>query len=178
MTASLDSQALPDRPVPLTAFERRFKHPPGLLILFFAEMWERFSYYGMRGLLKLYMANYLFVEVRERLQGCAEKGEAAAGAAQRVCQSSVANCCVTGDPSSVLGWDFVRTLLPQNPQEQASLLYGTYTALVYATPFFGGILADRKLGQRNTVIIGGILMAMGHFVMAFENSFFLALLLL
>jgi len=46
-------------------FARRFRHPPGLVILFFAEMWERFSYYGMRGLLKLYLANYLFVTARE-----------------------------------------------------------------------------------------------------------------
>src|SRR6187402_1654929 len=57
------------RPVPLTAFERRFKHPVGLVILFFAEMWERFSYYGMRGLLKLYVANYLFVSWRQMKQG-------------------------------------------------------------------------------------------------------------
>ena len=54
-TPSVTEQA--PRTVPLTAFERRFKHPPGLVVLFFAEMWERFSYYGMRGLLKLYMAN-------------------------------------------------------------------------------------------------------------------------
>ena len=165
-----------DRPVPLTGFEKRFKHPPGLFILFFAEMWERFSYYGMRGLLKLYMANYLFVKVRERLQGCAESMGPDTG--PRACSSQVTECCVAGEPSSVLGWDFIQTLLPQNPNEQASLLYGTYTALVYATPFFGGILADRKLGQKRTVVIGGLLMAAGHFVMAFESSFFLALLLL
>src|SRR5688572_27908645 len=59
----------PPRPVPLTAFEKRFKHPPWLVILFFAEMWERFSYYGMRGLLKLYVANYLFVNWRQIKQG-------------------------------------------------------------------------------------------------------------
>ncbi|NUP09338.1 MAG: peptide MFS transporter [Polyangiaceae bacterium] len=148
----------------MTAFEKRFKHPPGLVILFFAEMWERFSYYGMRGLLKLYMANYLFVALREPLQGCLQKEPA--------CTK------VAGDPSSVLAWGSIQGLLPDNPAEQASLLYGTYTALVYATPFFGGILADRVLGQRKTVVVGGILMALGHFVMAIENSFFLALLLL
>jgi POT family proton-dependent oligopeptide transporter len=60
-------------PPPRTAFERRFGHPPGLVILFFAEMWERFSFYGMRGLLKLYMVNYLFVSAREALQGCANQ---------------------------------------------------------------------------------------------------------
>ncbi|MET0410071.1 MAG: peptide MFS transporter, partial [Polyangiaceae bacterium] len=153
-----------NRPVPVTAFERRFKHPPGLVILFFAEMWERFSYYGMRGLLKLYMANYLFVTAREALQGC---------------RQSAPPCeLVPGDPSLVLGWSFVQGLLPANPQESASLIYGTYTALVYATPFLGGILADRWLGQRKTVVVGGVLMALGHFVMAIESSFFLALTLL
>ena len=152
------------RPVPMTAFERRFRHPPGLVILFFAEMWERFSYYGMRGLLKLYMANYLFVTAREALQGCKQRVPA--------CE------LVPGDPSSVLFWDSIRGMLPDNPQEQASLLYGTYTALVYATPFFGGIIADRWLGQRKTVLLGGGLMALGHFAMASEDSFFLALGLL
>jgi POT family proton-dependent oligopeptide transporter len=190
-----------DRPVPMTAFERRFKHPPGLVILFFAEMWERFSYYGMRGLLKLYMANFLFVTVRQRLQGGAYDG--------------------TGDPSTTYGWTFIEKhlLSAPNPSEltecigpkvealmkgdaahniaplasdvahkiaeqtcvantHGSVLYGWYTGLVYLTPFFGGILADRWLGQRKTVLVGGALMALGHFVMAIESSFFLALFLL
>src|SRR6187397_883607 len=99
-----------DRPVPLTAFERRFRHPPGLLILFFAEMWERFSYYGMRGLLKLYMANYLFVTAREALQGCKKLTPPCA--------------LVNGDPSAVVGWTFIQRFLPDNPVEAASLLYG------------------------------------------------------
>ncbi|WP_437574236.1 peptide MFS transporter [Sorangium sp. So ce887] len=150
--------------LPVTAFERRFKHPPGLVILFFAEMWERFSYYGMRGLLKLYMANYLFVTAREAYQGCRQHAPP--------CE------LVHGDPASVFGWEFIRGLLPSAPGEQASVLYGLYTGLVYLTPFFGGILADRVWGQRKTVVIGGVLMAVGHFVMALENSFFLALLLL
>jgi POT family proton-dependent oligopeptide transporter len=189
-----------ERPVPMTAFERRFKHPPGLFILFFAEMWERFSYYGMRGLLKLYMVNFLFVTVRQTLQGQAYDG--------------------AGNPATVVGWNFIKHLLPAadpaklqeciGPKVQAlmtgdlgnhiagvsaslandiatqtcaasghaSILYGWYTALVYFTPFFGGILADRWLGQRKTVVVGGVLMAIGHFVMAIENSFFLALGLL
>ena len=152
------------RPVAATAFERRFKHPPGLVILFFAEMWERFSYYGMRGLLKLYMANYLFVTAREALQGCRQR---------------IPACALTpGDPNVVFFWSSLRGWLPSHPAEVASLLYGTYTALVYATPFFGGIIADRFLGQRKTVVIGGLLMAAGHFVMAIESSFFLALALL
>jgi POT family proton-dependent oligopeptide transporter len=153
-----------DRPVPLTNFERRFRHPPGLVILFFAEMWERFSYYGMRGLLKLYMANYLFVTAREALQGCRQR---------------IPPCgLVPGNPHDVFFWSAVKDLLPANPAEAASMLYGTYTGLVYATPFIGGIIADRWLGQRKTVVLGAILMAMGHFVMAIESSFFIALSLL
>ncbi|MGA3120908.1 MAG: peptide MFS transporter [Polyangiaceae bacterium] len=151
-------------PVPLTRFEQRFGHPPGLVILFFAEMWERFSFYGMRGLLKLYMVNYLFVTAREALQGCTKV---------------VPPCALTpGNPHDVFFWDFVQRILPQRPAEAASLLYGTYTALVYLTPFFGGIIADRWLGQRKAVIIGAVLMALGHFVMAIESSFFVALILL
>lgn len=130
-------------------------HPVGLFFLFFTEMWERFSYYGMRGLLRLYMVNYLFVASRQVLQG----GDARA----------------PGDPGAVVGWDFVQQLLPSDLGSQASIIYGWYTGLVYLTPLLGGILADRYLGQRKTVVVGGILMAIGHFVMAFENWFFLAL---
>ncbi len=130
-------------------------HPVGLFILFFTEMWERFSYYGMRGLLKLYMVNYLFVASRQVLQG----GSATAD----------------GDPSAVAGWGLIQGLLPDGLQAQASVIYGWYTGLVYLTPLLGGILADKYLGQRKTVIVGGLLMAIGHFVMAFENAFFLAL---
>lgn len=137
-------------------------HPKGLRILFFAEMWERFSYYGMRGLLKLYLVNYLFVTSRQVLQG----GEAR----------------VDGDPNQIWGWETIRNWLALGPDatpgSYASLLYGWYTGLVYLTPIFGGYLADRYLGRRKAVFLGGILMALGHFVMAFENSFFLALTLL
>jgi POT family proton-dependent oligopeptide transporter len=110
------------------------------------------------------MVNYLFVSAREALQGCANQTPPCA--------------LVAGDPHRVLFWDFVQRFVPDRPAEAASVLYGTYTALVYLTPFFGGILADRWLGQRRTVVIGGLLMALGHFVMAIENSFFLALFLL
>jgi POT family proton-dependent oligopeptide transporter len=164
MNISARAADAPARPLPITAFERRFRHPPGLVILFFAEMWERFSYYGMRGLLKLYMANYLFVTAREALQGCRQKSPPCA--------------LMPGDPGAVWLWDSIQQLLPANPQEQASLLWGSYGALVYATPLLGGILADRWLGQRRSVVLGGLLMAAGHFVMASERSFFLALLLL
>src|SRR5512142_1539696 len=129
-----------ERPVPPTAFERRFKHPPGLAILFFAEMWERFSYYGMRGLLKLYMANYLFVTAREALQGCRQKMPPCA--------------LVPGNPSDVFFWDILRGLFPSSAAEAGSIIYGWYTGLVYFTPFFGGILADRWLGRRKTVMLG------------------------
>ncbi|MGD9790458.1 MAG: peptide MFS transporter [Phycisphaerales bacterium] len=103
-------------------------HPPGLFTLFFAEMWERFSYYGMRALLVFYMT----------------KG--------------------------FLGFGDTR----------AYEVYGAYTALVYATPFIGGMLADRLLGARKSVVIGGLLMAAGHLLMTIENdvTFFTALALL
>ncbi|MFN7133970.1 MAG: peptide MFS transporter [Myxococcales bacterium] len=157
----MDAPATPTAPpVPVTAFERRFGHPPGLAILFFTEMWERFSFYGMRGLLKLYMVNYLFVTSRQVFQGGEER--------------------VAGNPDAIIGWSFVRGLLPADAtiQGNASVIYGWYVGLVYLTPLLGGILADRLLGQRRTVIVGAVIMAIGHFVMAFEDWFFIALLLL
>ncbi len=161
-TAVAESTEIPEsqRPVPVTSFERSVGHPPGLFILFFTEMWERFSYYGMRGLLKLYMANYLFVTLRQVYQGKPDK--------------------LPGNPELVHGIHAVASFLhlPGAPSEQASIIYGWYTGLVYFTPLFGGMIADRLLGQRKTVVVGGILMAIGHFVMAFENWFYIALLLL
>ena len=67
-------------------------HPAGLFVLFLTEMWERFSYYGMRGLLKLYMVNYLFISVRQTLQGKSYYG--------------------SGNPDDVIGWGFIKSLLP------------------------------------------------------------------
>ncbi len=103
-------------------------HPTGLFNLFFSEMWERFSYYGMRALLVLYMI----------------KG--------------------------FLGYS----------DGNAYKIYGAYTMLVYMTPFFGGMLADRLLGARRAVLLGGMLMAAGHLLMGFESElpFFVALGLL
>src|SRR5687768_9781665 len=95
-----------------------FGHPAGLFTLFFAEMWERFSYYGMRALLLFYM-----------LKG-------------------------------FLRYD----------DQRAYAVYGAYTALVYMTPFFGGMLADRLLGARRAVVIGGTLMAAGHLLMTIEQD--------
>jgi POT family proton-dependent oligopeptide transporter len=99
-----------------------FGQPRGLTILFLTEMWEIFSYYGMRALLVYYMTKQLLIG-----------------------------------------------------QERASLIYGTYVALAYFTPIFGGLIADRWLGKRRAVIIGGSIMAAGHFMMTFEPLFYLAL---
>lgn len=91
-------------------------HPRGLYMLFYAEMWERFSYYGMRALLILYLTRF---------------------------------------------WLF--------SDGQANVIYGAYTALVYITPVLGGYLADRWLGQRKAVVYGGVVLALGHTLMAIEG---------
>jgi POT family proton-dependent oligopeptide transporter len=124
-----------------------FGHPRGLTFLFTTEMWERFSYYGMRSLLVLYMTKYLlFPEHVGNVIGLL--------AVKRALES-------------VFG--------PLDVQPLSSQIWGFYTALVYFTPIFGGLLADRVLGQRRTVIIGAILMAIGHFMMAVEHLFLFAL---
>ncbi len=127
-----------------------FGHPRALTYLFATEMWERFSYYGMRALLVLYITKYVLTP--DHAQG-------------------------------VLGLASLRAMLeaasgPLEVQPVASQIYGLYTGLVYLTPVFGGMVADRLLGQRRTVIIGAALMAAGHFMMAFESLFLLALLTL
>src|SRR4051794_6920168 len=104
-----------------------FGHPRGLATLFFTEMWERFSYYGMRAFLMLYMV-----------------APAAAGG---------------------LGL----------ADADAGSIYGTYTGSVWGAAIVGGIIADRFLGQYNSVLIGGIIIALGHFALAFKSlSFFYA----
>lgn len=100
-----------------------FGHPRGLSVLFLTEMWEMFSFFGMRALLVYYMTKHLDLE-----------------------------------------------------QEYASLVYGAYAAFVYFTPVFGGVVADRWLGKRNAVMIGGATMALGHFMMASEPLFYPALI--
>lgn len=92
-------------------------HPKGLFVLFFAEMWERFSYYGMRALLIFYLTQH---------------------------------------------WLF--------SDEQASVVYGAYGALVYIAPVIGGYIADKYLGQRKAVLFGAVLLTMGHLCMAFEGE--------
>jgi POT family proton-dependent oligopeptide transporter len=128
-----------------------FGHPKGLYILFFTEMWERFSYYGMRSLLVLYMVNHLFIQ-------------------PDVGQKVLGFTAIKGGLEAVFG--------PLAIQPLSSQIYGLYTGFVYFTPFFGGLLADRVLGQRKTVVIGGVLMAIGHFLMAIEGLFFFALMFL
>ncbi len=127
-----------------------FGHPRGLSYLFATEMWERFSYYGMRALLTLYMVKYLLLP-------------------DRIDQ-------VWGEP--VLRGTLEAVFGPLGVQPFASQIYGLYTSLVYFTPILGGLVADRVLGQRRTVIIGAALMAIGHFMMASERLFLLALVVL
>ena len=100
-----------------------FGHPIGLFVLFFTEMWERFSYYGMRAILVL----YLVAETTEINPG--------------------------------LGWT----------KGEALSLYGWYTMMVYVMSVPGGYLADKFLGQRKSVTIGGVLLLIGHSVLAVEN---------
>jgi len=127
-----------------------FGHPRGLAFLFTTEMWERFSYYGMRALLVLYMVKYLLLP---------------------------------GNAEGVIGLATLKSLLesvfgPLEAQPFSSHIYGFYTGLVYLTPFFGGLIADRLLGQHRTILIGATLMAAGHFMMAFEPLFLFALTVL
>jgi POT family proton-dependent oligopeptide transporter len=124
-----------------------FGHPRGLSVLFASESWERFSYFGNAALVVLYMVKYLLEP---------------------------------GRVEGVLGFAAVKAALEflfgrLEPQPLASQLFGFYTGLAYFMPVLGGLVADRVLGQRRTVIVGGVLMAIGHFMMAFEALFLLAL---
>jgi len=124
-----------------------FGHPAGLGWLAFCELWERFSYYGMQALLVLYLGKYLFLPEHV--------GQVAGIGALR------------GAIESVTG--------PRSPQQLASAVFGLYAGLVYLTPILGGLVADRWLGRTRTVVIGASLMALGHFLMAFEGSLLAAL---
>lgn len=103
-------------------------HPKGLFYLFFAELWERFSFYGMRALLTLYMVQEIFKALAER-------------------------------------------------DAATAVVYASYGSLVYASTVIGGRISDKILGMRSSIFLGGVLMALGHFVLAIENNiaFFLAL---
>src|SRR6185295_12249154 len=127
-----------------------FGHPRGLTFLFTTEMWERFSYYGMKALLVLYMVKYLLHPERA--------------------QTVIGFAGLKGALEFLFG--------PLDTQPLSSQIYGLYTGLVYLTPVLGGYLADRVFGQRKMVIAGAMLMAIGHFMMAFEPLFLFALLVL
>jgi len=127
-----------------------FGHPRGLTFLFATEMWERFSYYGMRALLVLYMVKLLL------LPGHVEN--------------------VIGLPA--LSSLFESMFGTSGVQPLSSQIYGFYTGLVYLTPVFGGLLADRVLGQHRTILLGAAMMAVGHFMMAFQPLFLFALTML
>jgi len=126
-----------------------FGHPKGLAYLAFTEAWERFSYYGMQTLLVLYMVHQLLLP---------------------------------GHVENIAGFVPFRGLIehghPMSNQALASAVFGLYAGLVYFTPFFGGILADRLLGRTGTIVLGACLMALGHFLMAFDQSFLVALVCL
>lgn len=145
--ATLDSPLAAPATAPLPGDRAFFGHPAGLGWLAFCELWERFSYYGMQALLVLYLSNYLFLP--EHI-------------------------------GQVAGIETLRAFIegvtgPRSPQQLASVVFGLYAGLVYLTPLFGGLLADRWLGRTRTVVIGASLMALGHFLMAFETSFLAAL---
>ncbi len=122
-------------------------HPRGLKYIAFAEAWERFSYYGMQALLVLYMVNRLLHP---------------------------------GHIEHIAGFGSFRHFIegfrgPLTIQPLASTIFGLYTGLVYLTPIAGGFIADRFLGRTRTVTIGALLMSAGHFLMAFDVTFLLAL---
>src|SRR5437763_2338571 len=122
-------------------------HPRGLGYIAFAEAWERFSYYGMQALLVLYMVHRLL------LPGHVEH-VAGFGVYHRLINSIYGNL---------------------STQPLASAIFGHYTSLVYLTPIAGGLIADRWLGRTRTITIGALLMSAGHFLMAFDVTFLLAL---
>ncbi len=125
-------------------------HPKGLAYIVFTEAWERFSFYGMQALLVLYMSSYLFQP------GNAEKVIGLAGFRSVV--------------ERVFGELTITAFSTQT--------FGLYIGLVYFLPVLGGIIGDRLIGRTKAVIIGGLLMAIGHFLMADERLFLFALLAL
>lgn len=125
-------------------------HPRGLGYLVLTEVWERFSYFGLTANLVLYMNKSLLTPAH------------------------------VGD---VVGLDGLRAGLeamlgPLTTLALASQIYGLYAGFVYFTPIFGGAIADRWLGRRRSVVAGAMLMSAGHFAMAFDESFLLAMLLM
>jgi POT family proton-dependent oligopeptide transporter len=126
------------------------KHPTGLYILFTTEMWERFAYYGMRALLVYYMIKCIFLP-----------------------ENAI----------HVMGYGLVKRSLewvfgPLSTQALSSQIYGLYTGFVYLAPIFGGTIADRWLGQRKAVVVGGVIMAIAEFMLMKQSLFFPALLMM
>jgi POT family proton-dependent oligopeptide transporter len=122
-------------------------HPKGLGFIVFTEAWERFSFYGMQALLVLYMSSYLLHP---------------------------------GTVESVAGFTAFRAAVeavfgPLSIQALATQLFGLYVGLIYFVPVFGGLLGDRWLGRTRAVLLGAASMAAGHFLMAVEAAFLLAL---
>jgi proton-dependent oligopeptide transporter, POT family len=118
-------------PIPFASDRLFFGHPKGLFFLAFTEVWERFSFYGMTALLVLYMVNQLLLP---------------------------------GHVENIAGFAAFRSALesltgPLSPVALASLLFGFYSGFVYFTPVFGGLLADRWIGQRTAVVIGALAMS-------------------
>jgi POT family proton-dependent oligopeptide transporter len=139
-----------DAASPPPAGKTLWGHPAGLAVLTATELWERFSYYGMMGLLTLYMTK---------------------------------QALLPGHVEHIIGFPGFRAVVegvfgPLTTLALASQIFGLYTGFIYATPIIGGLIGDRVLGQRRTVILGTLLMAAGHLLMTFEPLFLLALLLL
>ena len=127
-----------------------FGHPKALAYISFTEAWERFSYYGMISLLTLYMTKQLL------LPGHVEN--------------------IVGLPWATPVLNFLyNNGKPMTVVALASAIYGLYSSTVYLTPLLGGLVADWLLGRTWTIILGACLMALGHFLMAFDASFLLAL---
>jgi POT family proton-dependent oligopeptide transporter len=144
------AQPAPPAWFPPKSSRQLFGHPFGLWTLALTEMWERFCYYGMRALLVYYMTKYLLLP--GQIEHVAGFGPFRAGL------------------ELVFG--------PMSVQQLSSQIYGIFTGLVYLTPLAGGWLADRYWGQRRTVIVGGLVMALGEFVLMVPALFLPGLLLL
>jgi POT family proton-dependent oligopeptide transporter len=153
-------------PSQLTARDRAFfGHPAGLLTLFFAEMWERFSYYGMRAILILFMTSVTAQQARDLIDSGRATVVSEVGGQPttiRVAASSDKEGEVTDAREvSVGGLGFA--------DAKAGVIYALYTSLVYFAGLAGGWLADNVMGQRRTVFWGGLIIMFGHISLAFHG---------